>query len=415
MKHIIEHKLKVRKSEMKNVEVTMHQEVKNALINHELKVYYQPQYDAITNKLLGAEALVRWIKPDGTIVMPGSFVPLLEKGNAILELDWYMLGEVCIFLKKQQEDSVHSVPIAVNFSRMHVYEENFVEQLCEIVDQHAVPRKMIEVEITESAFVDQSEKITERIGEIRGAGFRVAIDDFGSGLSSLSFVKDISVDVLKIDKSLLSRNCEDEKERIVLESIFDFAHRLKLTTVAEGVETREQLGFLRTCSCKVIQGFLFAKPMPEAEFMELCRKGDDVGEMEDILLVQAPSSATQLLLEAVFTRYPLVIFSNLTRNSFYMMAYESFTSQSCPSTGVFDELIAHGASTMHPEDQELFRNTFSISNLLDAYDRGEKFVSVVTRQLGDDGIYRRVETTDYFVKNSSVDDVLVIALCHNLD
>lgn len=201
----------------------------------------------------------------------------------------------------------------------------------------------------------------------------------------------------------------------MLESIFNFAHRLKLTTVAEGVETREQLGFLRTCSCKVIQGFLFARPMPESEFMELCRKGDNVEEMEDILLVQAPSSTTQLLLEAVFIRYPLVIFSNLTRNSFYMMAYETFTSQSCPSTGVFEELIAHGTSTMHPEDQDLFRNTFSIPNLLNAYHNGEKYVSIVTRQRGDDGVYRRVETTDYFVKNPSVDDVLVITLCHNLD
>ncbi len=390
-------------------------EVREALKNHELKVYYQPQYDAVTSRLAGAEALVRWIKPDGSVIMPGSFIPQLEDDRAILELDWYMLREVCIFLAKQQKENMYSVTVAVNFSRMHVHEENFVEQLCAIVDGYDVPRKMVEVEITESAFVDQSEMIADWIGKIRAEGFRVAIDDFGSGLSSLSFVKDISVDVLKIDKSLLSRNCEDEKERIVLESIFNFAHRLKLTTVAEGVETREQLGFLRTCSCKVIQGFLFAKPMPEPEFMQLCQKGYDVDDMEDILLVQAPSSATQLLLEAVFTRYPLVIFANITRNSFYMMAYENFTAQSCPSTGVFEELIAHGTSTMHKEDQDLFRNTFSISNLLSAYERGDKFVSVITRQIGDDGIYRRVETTDYFVKNPSVEDVLVIALCHNLD
>lgn len=389
--------------------------IKVAMQQHELKVYYQPQYDAITSKLVGAEALVRWVKPDGSINMPGSFIPPLEEDNSILELDWYMLREVCSFLKKQQEEKLHSVTVAVNFSRKHIYEDNFVEQLCKTVGEYDVPRKMIEVEITESAFVDQSEKISDWIEKIRAAGFRVAIDDFGSGLSSLSFVKDISVDVLKIDKSLLSRNCEDEKERIVLESIFNFAHRLKLTTVAEGVETREQLGFLRTCSCKVIQGFLFAKPMPEADFSELCKNDENVGEIEDILLVQAPASATQLLLEAVFTRYPLVIFSNLTRNSFYMMAYENFTARSCPSTGVFDELIAHGASSMHPEDQDLFRNTFSISNLMSAYERGEKSVSIITRQIGDDGIYRRVETTDYFVKHPSVDDVLVIALCQNLE
>lgn len=394
---------------------TLYEEVKAAMDRHELKVYYQPKYNALTNQLKGAEALVRWIKADGTMVMPGSFIPQLEQGKGIVELDWYMLNEVCAFLKEQADKGIHSVPVAVNFSRMHIYEEDYVERLCRTVDRYGIPHKLIEVEITESALVDQSDRIAEHISGIREAGFCVAIDDFGSGLSSLSFVKDIPVDVLKIDKSLLSRNCEDEKERIVLESIFNFAHRLKLTTVAEGVETREQLGFLRTCDCKLIQGFLFAKPMAEQDFMEICRNREEAEETEDILLTQAPSSATNLLLEAVFTRFPLVIFANLTRNSFYMMAYENFTSRTCPSTGVFDELIQHGASTMHPEDEELFRSTFTISNLMDAYNRGEKSVSVVTRQMGDDGVYRRVETTDYFVKNPSVDDVLVIALCQNLD
>lgn len=390
-------------------------EILRAMEKREIQVYYQPQYDALTGKLAGAEALARWIKEDGSVVMPGSFIPLLEQGTEIRELDWYMLKEVCMFLGQQEKENIHTVPVAVNFSRQHVEEEDFVKKLCKVVDSYGVPHAKLEVEITESVFAGQEETIAEWIYEIREKGFKVAIDDFGSGLSSLSFVKDISVDVLKIDKSLISRNCEDEKERIVLESIFNFAHRLKLSTVAEGVETREQLGFLRTCSCKVIQGFLFAKPMKCQAFMELCKKGEEVEEPEDILTVQAPSSATQLLLDAVFTRYPLVIFSNLTRNSFYMMAYENFTTQSCPSTGVFDELIAHGASTMHPEDQKLFRETFRIDNLMAAYDRGEKFVSVVTRQMGDDGVYRRVETTDYFVKHPSVDDVLVIALCHNLD
>lgn len=388
-------------------------EFMEALDRHEIQAYFQPQYDALTNKLTGAEALARWVRPDGTVVMPGSFIPVLEQSNQLLDLDWYMLREVCAFLQNQKSENAESVPISINFSRRHVYEGRFVEQLCAVVDQYGVDRRLIVVEITESALVERAEKIVELIGQVREAGFRVAIDDFGSGLSSLSFVKDISADFLKIDKSLLSKNCEDEKERIVLESIFLFAHRLKLTTVAEGVETREQLGFLRTCGCEIIQGFLFARPMPAADFARVCLDNPEKGE--DILLIQAPSCATQLLLEAVFICYPLVIFSNLTRNSFYMMAYENFSARSCPSTGVYEELIQHGARTMHPEDQELFRNTFDIGNQLAAYERGDKFIRVVTRQLGDDGVYRRVETTNYFVKNPSVDDVLVISLCHNLE
>lgn len=387
-------------------------EIIEAMKNKEFQAYYQPQYDALTGRLVSAEALARWIKPGGTVVPPADFIPLLEERGAVVDLDWYILQETCELLCKQKSED--RVPVSVNFSRMHVFEDDFCNKLCKLVDGYEVPHSLIEVEITESAFVDQADRIEAWIKEVRGAGFPVAIDDFGSGLSSLSFVKDIEVDTLKIDKSLLSRNCEDEKERIVLESIFNFAHRLKLTTIAEGVETREQLGFLRTCSCKKIQGFLFARPMSGQMFMDACTTQTKRAETEDILTIQAPSSAMQLLMEAVFMAYPLVIFSNLTRNSYYMMAYENFSATTCPSTGVFEELIAHGASTMHPDDQEAFKTTFGIANQMKAYEAGERFVRLVTRQMGDDGVYRPVETTNYFVKNPSVQDVLVISLCHNL-
>ena len=398
--------------DQKNQTADIFSEIKVAMKNKEFQAYYQPQYDALTGRLVSAEALARWVKPNGMLVSPAEFVPVLEEQGAIVELDWYILQEVCEILCKQKNED--RVPISVNFSRLHVFEEDFCEKLCKLVDKYEVSHGLIEVEITESAFVDQADRIDAWIKEVRGSGFPVAIDDFGSGLSSLSFVKDIEVDTLKIDKSLLSRNCEDEKERIVLESIFYFAHRLKLTTIAEGVETQEQLGFLRTCSCKKIQGFLFAKPMPAQTFIDACRTQTKREETEDILTIQAPSSAAQLLMEAVFMAYPLVIFSNLTRNSYYMMAYENFSATTCPSTGVFEELIMHGASTMHPDDQEAFRTTFGIENQMKAYAAGERFVRLITRQIGDDGIYRRVETTNYFVKNPSVQDVLVISLCHNL-
>lgn len=389
-------------------------EAEKAVRNNELTVYYQPQYDAVTNKLVSAEALVRRKLPDGSIALPGSFIPAAEETDLIMEIDWNVLEQVCRFLKRRIDSGRRYVPVAVNFSRRHISETGFLEKLCRTVDGYGIPRNLIEVEITESAMMDGAYDIVAFVDSIRKESFSVAIDDFGSGFSSLSLVKDISANILKIDRSLLSGNCENEKERIVLESIFDFAHRLKLTTIAEGVETREQLGFLRTCGCQLIQGFLFAKPMPEDAFSEACSQRILNEESEDILISQAPASVTSLLMEAVFTKYPLVIMANLTRNSFYMMAYENFSARACPSTGVFDELIVHGTSTMHPDDQELFSTTFSRANLLAAYERGEKFVKVVTRQLGDDGVYRPVETTDFFVKNPSVDDVLVITLCQNL-
>lgn len=391
------------------------EKIRQALADGEFRAFYQPQYNAVTGKLVSAEALARWIKPDGSVVSPAEFIPCAEKTDLILEIDWYMLHRVCEFQKKRIEEKHRCVPVAVNFSRKHIAESNFRQRLCDVVDSYCVPRKLIEVEITESAMIHDSETIVNLVSDIRNDGFSVAIDDFGSGLSSLSFVKDVSANILKIDRSLLSGNCENEKERIVLASIFDFAHRLKLTTIAEGVETEEQLGFLRTCDCRIIQGFLFAKPMPEDEFGAACSQRILEDYDNDILLTQPMSSVTNLLIDAIFTKYPLVIMSNITRNSYFMMTYDNFSATSCPSTGIFEDLIKHGASTMHPDDRELFSTAFSIENLMAAYKRGEKSVRVVTRQLGDDGVYRKVETTDFFVKNPSVDDVLVIALCQNIE
>lgn len=390
-------------------------QIEQALDSGEFKAYYQPQYSSVTGKLVSAEALARWIKPDGSIVSPADFIPFAEQSDLILKIDWYILNEVCRFLKKRRDENRRCVPIAVNFSRRHSFESNFRSRLCETVDSYGLERSLIELELTESHILGNNESIIALITEIRNDGFSVAIDDFGSGLSSLSLVKDVSANILKIDRSLLSGNCENEKERIVLESFFAFAHRLKLTTIAEGVETREQLEFLRTCDCRLIQGFLFARPMPEDQFGEACSQRIIDEYNEDILVTQAPASVSDLLMEAVFTKFPLVIMANLTRNSYYMMAYENFSATSCPSTGVFDELIAHGASTMHPDDRDLFRNTFSRSNMMNVYSKGEKTIKIITRQLGDDGIYRKVETTDIFVKNPAVDDVLVITLCQNLE
>lgn len=389
-------------------------DIQEAMSKGELKAYYQPQYDAITSKLVSAEALVRWIRADGTIVPPMDFIPELEKNNAIADVDWYVFEEVCKLLAKQKSGGIRQIPVSVNFSRQHIRETDFAERLTSIADKYGVPHELLEVEITESAMVNESNRILDWINEIHSAGFTVAIDDFGSGLSSLSFVKDMPADVLKIDKSLLSHNCENEKERIVLESIFYFANRLNLTTIAEGVETKEQLEFLRVCDCGKIQGYIFAKPMPEDAYLELCSTQTKAGETADILKLQTPASTANLLMNVIFKKYPLVIFSNLTRNSYYMMTYENFTATGCPSTGVFDELIVHGASSMHPDDRQIFSETFDRHNLLKAYADGKTEVRLITRQLGDDGVYRRVETTDHFVKSPSSDDLLVITLCDNL-
>lgn len=384
-----------------------------AMQRRELKVYYQPKIDATTSRMKSAEALIRWVREDGSVILPHQFLPAMEQTGAVAMLDWYVVEKVCAFLERLKALNIEPMPISVNFSRWHLHEEDMPKHLAEIVDSHHLDHRLIVVEITESAMIQEEELMRKTVTGLHENGFEFSIDDFGNGLSSLSMVADTSPDEIKIDQSLLKKNCENERERIILESIFLFANRLNIRTVAEGVETKEQYGFLRTCNCNLIQGFYFAHPMPEDDFERyLINRGTAVEE-EDVLRIQTETAAVQILLQAVYMRYPLIIYGNLTKNSFYMMTYENFTSKSCPSTGTMDDLIEHGTRSMHPEDRERWNAMFCRENQLRLYQEGTKEFHMITRQIGDDGVYRKVETSNYFVDNPATDDVLVISLCNN--
>ncbi len=387
------------------------EEVLQAIARGEITAYYQPQFDVVTNRMRSAEALARWILPDGTVLLPGKFVPVLERTSAICQLDWHMLRIACDFLRRQPVEQRRG--IAINFSRWHVQDPDFVSHLCAIVEEYGLPRRLIGVEITESVAASYEKDIVAWVRSVQAAGFPVAMDDFGAGLSSLAFLKDVPFNVLKLDRQMITGNIESERGRVLLESIITYACRSNMITVAEGVETEEQLSFLRTTGCECAQGFLLARPMPEAEYAALC--AGHAPESRDVLFAQSNASAMNLLIEVIFRRFPLIIMGNITRNSYYMMAYENFTTRTCAATGVFDELIEGGAATMHPEDQQCFRTIFARENLLKAHAEGRKTVRVVSRQLGDDGVYRLVETVDYFVTNPATDDVLAIALAQPID
>lgn len=384
-----------------------------AMAEGKIVAYFQPKYDTITGRISGAEALSRWLDDDGKPISPAEFIPLLEKSMLIAKLDWYILELTCQFQRRMLNSFLKPVTVSVNFSRMHTYETDFVNKLCEIVDRHHVPHDLIEAEITESALALEGTDIIAFVKNIRDAGFSVAIDDFGSGLSSLSFVKDVPANVLKIDKSLLSDNCENEKERVVLESIFSFAQRLKLFTVAEGVETKEQLGFLRTCGCDVIQGFYFAKPMPEKDYENLLRESLQT-TLPDNMLDQPASLMTRMLLKAIFMCYPMIIVGNLTRDSFYVMAYEHFTNHAAPTTGVYHEMVETLTETVHEDDRQRFLQAFDLQGQIAAYSRGERSKQIVVKQKGDDEVYRLTEITSCYMHNISSDDVMVITMMKNL-
>ncbi len=387
--------------------------VAEAMKHNELKIFIQPMYDTTTQNMVGSEALSRWVKPDGTIIRPSEYIPELEKNSSILALDWFMFEETCRVIKRIKDMGLPTIRISVNFSRMHVlYERDIEKRLCEIADSYGVSHNLVEIEITESAYIHLPTIIEPIIRGIRDAGFAVAIDDFGSGASSLEFINTVDVDTLKIDKSLISSNCSDEKERVLLESVVLLAHRLQLNSIAEGVETVEQLGFLKTIGCKQIQGFIFSKPLPEEDYIELYKKEAKSHETytTQVHEVTSGQSSLQILVDTVFKEYPTVLISNLSKNSYYAMSYEAFTDHKYPQAGILSALLEEVIPNLAPEYRETFRREFTVEKKLEAFRNGEDKFSYQMKLKDKDG-YKSIDTVTYFIQEKGDEDVLAVTLC----
>ncbi|MCR4788946.1 MAG: EAL domain-containing protein [Lachnospiraceae bacterium] len=239
-----------------------------ALANEEFKVYYQPKYDPSTDKLRGAEALIRWESPNFGFVSPGKFIPIFEKNGFITEIDHYMISHVARDQKKWLDRGFNCVPVSVNVSRAHFVEEDLAEQIANLVDREGTPHEYIEIELTESAFFDDKKAMINTISKLQQNGFAVSMDDFGSGYSSLNSLKDMPLDVLKLDAEFFRGENTGDRGRIIVTEAIKIAKKLDMRTVAEGVEDRELVDFLASQGCDMIQGYYYAKPMPGNEYEE---------------------------------------------------------------------------------------------------------------------------------------------------
>ncbi len=264
----------------------VHEKQESALANEEFQVYYQPKYDPRTRRLCGAEALIRWISPEYGFKGPGAFIPIFEQNGFITEIDHYMLKHVSRDQKRWLDQGYDCVPVSVNVSRAHFIESNLAEQIRDIVDQSGTPRNLIEIELTESAFFDDKKALVTTISRLKEYGFTVSMDDFGSGYSSLNSLKDMPLDVLKLDAEFFRSETEDGRDRIVVSEAIRLAKNLNMRTVAEGVEIQDQVDFLAEQGCDMIQGYVFAKPMPGTEFEERMKAGEVIQTTE-----QPPSDA----------------------------------------------------------------------------------------------------------------------------
>ncbi|MDR2532108.1 MAG: bifunctional diguanylate cyclase/phosphodiesterase [Oscillospiraceae bacterium] len=270
----------IYKEEMKNelnraMQITA--EAERAIQKREFVVYYQPKISLKTKTVIGAEALVRWKKPDGTLVPPGEFLPYLEKSSFIKEVDFYVYDDVCRCIRAELDKGKEILPVSVNVSRVHLKDDDFIEKVNALAEKYDIPPELLEFELTENAFLDDEQSAVQILKELREKGFMVSIDDFGSGYSSLNLLKSLPVDILKLDRAFFGRSDLIENNAIVVNSIIDMASRMKINVICEGVETAEQVEFLKNTECDSVQGFYYAKPIPQEEFEGFKNKFDGKG------------------------------------------------------------------------------------------------------------------------------------------
>lgn len=244
-------------------------DMERALERREFCVYVQPKYDIYKRKIVGGEALARWIHPEKGMISPGDFIPVFEKNGFIRYLDYYIWEETCRLIAEIKEKGLGSYPVSINVSRAHFYNHELKHKLKELLEKYELEPADLELEITESIYVEDSELINRRIQELRDMGFKIAMDDFGSGYSSLNMLKEIPLDIIKMDLKFLDSSENVEKSHKILDSLVDLAKRLDLYVVVEGVETEEQVEFLQGIGEMSAQGYYFSRPIDTDKYEEL--------------------------------------------------------------------------------------------------------------------------------------------------
>lgn len=239
----------------------------SALENKEFCIFLQPKFNIETNELIGAESLVRW-KRDGKIIPPGMFIPIFEKNGFIIKLDYYVWEETCKYLKWRMDNNLKLFPISVNVSRVFFSLNSFVDYIKGLVEKYNIDPKYLELEITENVLVDV-DLIKEKVAALREYGFKILMDDFGSGYSSLNVLKDVDFDVIKIDLRFFTK--ESEKSLKIIESVINLAKSLDIPSIAEGVETQKYIDLLKKFGCHYAQGYFYSKPIEVDEFNQKYR------------------------------------------------------------------------------------------------------------------------------------------------
>ena len=241
----------------------------SAIDEKQIQMYLQPKYSIVQNHIVGAEALVRWQHPDRGMIYPNEFIPVIEENGYIKKVDYYIWKEACNFLKRCEQAGIKNCPVSVNVSRLHLTDTVFMDYLAQTIHEAGIPKEQLELEITETIGDEQISNMAELL---KHQGYKLLMDDFGSGYSSLNILLETPFDVIKLDKKFMENMMVSEKGRLILEYVVAMADKLGLELLAEGVETEEQVELLRKIGCDNVQGYYYAKPMPVEDFFELLQK-----------------------------------------------------------------------------------------------------------------------------------------------
>lgn len=247
-------------------------DIQTAIDDEQLEVWFQPQFDFSKGSITGAEALIRWNHPTKGMISPAVFIPLLEKSDCIGRVDRFVVEKVCAYINKWRGAfGGNSIPVSVNLSRVDIYQNDLCAKLSDILKKYGVPTNALHLEITESAYMDNTALFLNTISALRNNGFIVEMDDFGSGYSSLNLLKDINIDKLKLDMKFLSDSDNSSRGKIIISAVISMAEKLGLPVIAEGVETKEQAEMLLDFGCNQMQGYYFSRPISAEEYEKLLR------------------------------------------------------------------------------------------------------------------------------------------------
>ncbi|MGG7622121.1 putative bifunctional diguanylate cyclase/phosphodiesterase [Bacillus coreaensis] len=254
----------------------MESDLKKALVREEFILNYQPRVDTYTGEIKGAEALIRWNHPIWGVISPMEFIPLAEESGLIDEMSVWILQKVCSLLIKWEGTGVKRVPISINLSAKTLKRADFIPIVLKYLQKYQVSPSLLEIEITENSMLEMDASVFSNIDSLKDLGISISIDDFGTGFTSISHLKKLKVQFLKIDKSFIKNIIENEEDSIIVECIHLLAKGFNLKVVAEGVETIEQWEMLKKMNCHFIQGYLFSKPLEEKQFVNFISNGKNI-------------------------------------------------------------------------------------------------------------------------------------------